>query len=268
MIREAFIEQIKERDKRNSQHTFHDLKSLKETYDKHINFYDSFQYHKTGRDEHKYNHIPLDYSKFPSYEQALAMVTELIEKNIKSDIWHIRYMTEQKIPFQNNILLSIDDFYSVFRNFDPMFTNRCEDKGVESFADTFIHNRKVFDNLIMFMFHAAFETNFPFLAVKRVETYSKSLLNGQDMAIVAELKDEGEQMTPIEAKELTLEVWRYLAEHPEIIDKFHLPGYLWEKIVRLDQFCPLCELYRGNSHRLVCPKCPLQRCNKGSLYYR
>jgi hypothetical protein len=140
----------------------------------------------------KYDHIPLDYSKFPSYEQALAMVTELIEKNIKSDIWHIQYMTDQKIFFQNNILLSSNDFYLVFKNFDPMFTNKCEDEGVEPFVDTFIHNRKVFDNLIMFMFHAAFETNFPFLAVKRVETYSKSLLSSKDMAIVVELKDTKE----------------------------------------------------------------------------
>jgi hypothetical protein len=34
-------------------------------------------------------------------------------------------------------------------------------------------------------------------------------------------------MTPIKAKELTLEVWSYLAEHPEIQRKVDLPEYLW-----------------------------------------
>jgi hypothetical protein len=37
-------------------------------------------------------------------------------------------------------------------------------------------------------------------------------------------------MTEKMAKELSLEVWRYLAEHPEIFSKHELPSRLWGKI--------------------------------------
>jgi hypothetical protein len=75
-------------------------------------------------------------------------------------------------------------------------------------------------------------------------------------------------MTKQEAKELSLEVWRYLAEHPEIEDKAHLPDYLWRKIMRLPGFCPLCDLFKPlNIPPNECPCCPLKSCNQG-LYRR
>jgi hypothetical protein len=63
-------------------------------------------------------------------------------------------------------------------------------------------------------------------------------------------------MTCKEAKELSLEVWRYLAEHPEIARKGDLPAPLWKKIMHLRCYCPLCELFfiSGSSS---CPGCPL-----------
>jgi len=47
-----------------------------------------------------------------------------------------------------------------------------------------------------------------------------------------------------EAKELTLEVWRYLAEHPEIDSKANLPPQLFSKINMLLYKCPLCHVLR------------------------
>jgi len=73
-------------------------------------------------------------------------------------------------------------------------------------------------------------------------------------------------MTKKEAKEITLEVWRYLAEHPEITHKYRLPRFLWEQIRSFIFFCPLCELYKDDF--AVCPKCPLQYCTHGSYYDR
>jgi hypothetical protein len=63
-------------------------------------------------------------------------------------------------------------------------------------------------------------------------------------------------MTRQEAKELSLEVWRYLEEHPEIANKKDLPEPLYKKIVRALHNCPLCSLFY-NRNRNECPGCPL-----------
>jgi len=68
-----------------------------------------------------------------------------------------------------------------------------------------------------------------------------------------------------EAKELSLEVWRYLVEHPEIKCKETLPHKLYLKINDMVSSCPLCELYKSDftaNH----PKCPLKTCGMGSPY--
>ncbi|MDR0709628.1 MAG: hypothetical protein LBF77_06150 [Spirochaetaceae bacterium] len=71
-------------------------------------------------------------------------------------------------------------------------------------------------------------------------------------------------MTRKEAKELSLEVWRYLAGHPEIRGKKALPLTLFRKIRDIPCHCPLCGLFiaTGSSYR-DCPGCPLS----GGGYY-
>jgi hypothetical protein len=54
-------------------------------------------------------------------------------------------------------------------------------------------------------------------------------------------------MTHREAKELCLELWRYLEEHPEVQWKHHVPPELWKKILYLDCECPLCELFSSEN---------------------
>jgi len=79
----------------------------------------------------------------------------------------------------------------------------------------------------------------------------------------------GEIMKAKEAKEITLEVWKYLAEHPEIKDKRGLPKNIWKKIKGMMYYCPLCEIYvKGR-----CSGCPLYEKDNGcfeeeSYYYR
>ena len=69
-----------------------------------------------------------------------------------------------------------------------------------------------------------------------------------------------------EAKELTLEVWQYLADHPEINDKYALPMY--NRIADMLAECPLCQWsreqtsnYKHNS--INCDKCPLFLADQG-----
>jgi hypothetical protein len=71
-------------------------------------------------------------------------------------------------------------------------------------------------------------------------------------------------MTPYEAKELTLELWRYLADHPELGSKFYLPDNIYNKIKTFFNKCPLCELFFNSDG--ICFGCPLQDCAEGSLY--
>jgi len=74
-------------------------------------------------------------------------------------------------------------------------------------------------------------------------------------------------MTKQEAKELSLEVWRYLAKHPEIENKANLPEKIHLKIHRMEEKCPLCKLYKNNNTYLICSKCPLGTCGERSLYH-
>ena len=85
-------------------------------------------------------------------------------------------------------------------------------------------------------------------------------------------------MTKKEAKELSLEVWRYLAEHGEIKSKFDLPVAMFEKIKNFTGRCALCELfdtdgdYDGDyEDSQNCSGCPLgdNNCIKdNSLYHQ
>ena len=79
-------------------------------------------------------------------------------------------------------------------------------------------------------------------------------------------------MTKEEAKEISLEKWRYLAEHGEIKSKLDLPAAMFEKIKNFMGWCPLCELFNpdgdyDDGHN--CSGCPLDddNCiNNGSLF--
>jgi hypothetical protein len=63
-------------------------------------------------------------------------------------------------------------------------------------------------------------------------------------------------MTQKEAKELTLELWRYLAEHPECYAKIMVPPQVYEKIRDFQVECPLCEMFMYED---TCEKCPLDK---------
>jgi hypothetical protein len=76
-------------------------------------------------------------------------------------------------------------------------------------------------------------------------------------------------MTKKEAKELTLKVWRYLAEHPECDEKSDVPDELYEKIEAFYDRCPLCHMFRSG----WCKDCPLNKSGeccleKDSVYQR
>jgi hypothetical protein len=80
------------------------------------------------------------------------------------------------------------------------------------------------------------------------------------------------EMTLKEAIDLSLEVWRYLAEHPEIDNKADLPEELYGKIGDMLFFCPLCEYYRRFSYNGCGIGCALligkglECCDKGHPY--
>jgi hypothetical protein len=78
-------------------------------------------------------------------------------------------------------------------------------------------------------------------------------------------------MTQKEAKELCLELWRYLAEHPECYYKRQVPRGIYDKVRNLKSKCPLCEVF--SIPPTYCVACPLYNANEcclddGSLWYR
>jgi hypothetical protein len=66
-------------------------------------------------------------------------------------------------------------------------------------------------------------------------------------------------MTKAEAKEISLEVWGYLAEHPECDHKRKVPDDIYSKIKDCDSECPLCEMYSEN----ICRGCVLDAAGEG-----
>jgi hypothetical protein len=80
-------------------------------------------------------------------------------------------------------------------------------------------------------------------------------------------------MAEKEAKELTVEVWSYLAKHPSIRAKCDLPSALYDKVRLLRGECPLCALFDLSAEEdcPACPACPLARAGEccsaeGSAY--
>lgn len=72
------------------------------------------------------------------------------------------------------------------------------------------------------------------------------------------------KLTKKQTKELTLEVWEYLRDNPEIAFKNDLPEELFNKIEYLFLHCPLCELYKNKNSNSCKKNCPL---NKASNDY-
>lgn len=79
-------------------------------------------------------------------------------------------------------------------------------------------------------------------------------------------------MTNQEAKELTLEVWKYFRDHPEIENKPDLPKELFKKIDNLTCLCPLCEInkdcaqYSDKGKNTECPLFPCAAVSTLSKY--
>jgi hypothetical protein len=63
-------------------------------------------------------------------------------------------------------------------------------------------------------------------------------------------------MTRKEAKELTLEMWRYLAEHPECYSKCQVEKRIFNKARKYANKCPLCEVFYAGYG--CCKNCPLE----------
>jgi hypothetical protein len=63
------------------------------------------------------------------------------------------------------------------------------------------------------------------------------------------------------AKELSLEVWEYLRDHPKIDDKTDLPDEIFKKVADMDCHCPLCKYFNN-----ICKDCILESCHNGSDY--
>jgi hypothetical protein len=61
-------------------------------------------------------------------------------------------------------------------------------------------------------------------------------------------------MTQKEAKELSLELWTYLAEHPECYARDRVPDELYSKVKMIEGFCPLCAVFDN----CFCTGCPLK----------
>jgi hypothetical protein len=65
-------------------------------------------------------------------------------------------------------------------------------------------------------------------------------------------------MTRGEAKALSLELWRYLEENPEVQLKWNVPPELREKIRYLNHECPLCEVFESYClFKSYCAGCPM-----------
>jgi len=77
------------------------------------------------------------------------------------------------------------------------------------------------------------------------------------------------KLTKAKAKKISVEVWTYLAEHPEIFMKSDLPKKLYNQIENHLHRCPLCELFKEKEtagyeieYKKNCKHCPLWNCSQ------
>ena len=63
------------------------------------------------------------------------------------------------------------------------------------------------------------------------------------------------ELTEEKAVKLSIPLWIYLRDHPEIQDKEDLPKEIFRKINKFRAFCPLCEKFEKN---FGCNGCPLE----------
>jgi len=69
-----------------------------------------------------------------------------------------------------------------------------------------------------------------------------------------------------ESKALALQILFYRLEHPEIIFKEMLPDYLYKKIRRLKNHCPMCQLFYVKDGGVMCPDCPLRKGQNNQIW--
>lgn len=65
-----------------------------------------------------------------------------------------------------------------------------------------------------------------------------------------------------EAQKLSLEIWEYLRDHPEVHKKRQLPPYLWSQIELYVDYCPVCEFFFSvdRGRKPACDLCPIGDC--------
>lgn len=69
------------------------------------------------------------------------------------------------------------------------------------------------------------------------------------------------------AKEVSIEIWTYLRDHPDIVTKRELPRSLWLKIEPMMNNCPLCEVFAKPKGQKACEDgCPMKSCMEGSAF--
>lgn len=76
-----------------------------------------------------------------------------------------------------------------------------------------------------------------------------------------------DERAPKEAKKLSLDVWRYLKDHPGLREKSELPRHIYNQVRDCKCECPLCSLFQKAPR--PCYGCPLRSCTiVGSPYDR
>jgi hypothetical protein len=64
-------------------------------------------------------------------------------------------------------------------------------------------------------------------------------------------------------KDVSVMMWQYLYDHPEIKSKCCLPREIYRKVVQSEHECLLCDEYHDLNHNNpndCCPRCPLSCC--------
>ena len=74
-------------------------------------------------------------------------------------------------------------------------------------------------------------------------------------------------ITKKKAKKITIKIWSYLRDHPEIRRKVELPKKLYALMEYHLSECALCTVFRGRSNN-SCQGCPLGSCELTSDYWK
>lgn len=128
---------------------------------------------------------------FPSFDQAVLEIEQLITKCISDDTYSMSYKLEMYIPYRKMIGINIKNYFNFFREYDINYMcNVNDNSGYKMTMDTYKFNHNIFNCLVDMLIYATIKEKFPFLVYNEGFVHEGEGVGSKNYGIICELKDD------------------------------------------------------------------------------